>query len=67
LKTIAIIVSPTGETQLETKGYAGESCRDASRWLEQALGQVTRDEPTAELYQTAPPVRLFHELKPPEA
>jgi hypothetical protein len=67
LKTIVITISPTGETKLETRGYAGESCRDASRWLELALGHVTCDEPTAELYQTAPPERLFHELNPPEA
>jgi hypothetical protein len=67
LKTIVITVSPTGETELETKGYAGESCRKASRWLEQALGQVTGDEPTAEHYQTAPPERLYQDLKPPEA
>ncbi len=67
MKTIVLTISPTGETKLETRGYAGESCREASRWLEQALGQVTGDEPTAELYQTAPSERLLHELKPPEA
>lgn len=67
MKTIVLTISPTGETKLETRGYAGESCREASHWLEQALGQVTCDAPTAELYQSVPPERLAHELKPPEA
>jgi hypothetical protein len=40
-KIIEIIVSPNGETKLETKGFAGASCQDASRFLEQALGQTT--------------------------
>jgi hypothetical protein len=67
LKQIVLTISPTGETKLETRGYSGESCREASRWLEQALGQVTGDEPTAELYQSAPSERLYQDLKPPEA
>mgnify|MGYP002626826558 CR=1 FL=1 len=37
-RTIEIIVSPDGSTQIETKGFAGESCRDASRFLEESLG-----------------------------
>ena len=30
---IEITVSPTGATTLETKGFAGSSCRDASEFL----------------------------------
>ena len=33
---IEVIVSPTGETQVQTKGFTGASCRDASQWA--ALG-----------------------------
>jgi hypothetical protein len=51
-KTIEILVSPTGETTVQTKGFAGSSCRDASSALEQALGLVQCDSPTAEMYQT---------------
>ena len=49
-KTIEIIVSPTGQTKIETKGFSGSACRDASRFLEEALGIKTEDLPTAELY-----------------
>ena len=51
-KIIRVIVSPTGETKVETKGFAGGSCRDASRFVEQALGQSVHEQLTAEYYQT---------------
>ena len=38
MKLIEVIVSPTGQTRVETKGYAGAECRQASQFLEQALG-----------------------------
>lgn len=47
---IIITVSPTGETTLETKGYAGASCTDASKPYEQALGIKTDDRKTAEYH-----------------
>ena len=34
MKTIEILVSPKGETTVTTKGFAGSSCRDASKFLE---------------------------------
>ena len=51
MKTITIIVSPDGETRVETKGFAGASCRDASRALEQALGRQTDEQLTPEYFQ----------------
>lgn len=51
-KTIEITVSPSGETTVQTKGFTGPSCRDASRFVEQALGVVQSDKPTPEMYQT---------------
>ena len=50
-KTIEIVVDPTGAARLQTKGFPGATCRDASRLLEQALGTVSSDTPTAEMYQ----------------
>ena len=47
---IEIIVSPKGETRMETKGFAGSSCRDASRFIEQALGQRSGEQLTAEFH-----------------
>ena len=49
-RIIEVIVSPTGQVKIETKGFAGSSCRDASRFLEEALGVKTEDRPTAEFY-----------------
>jgi hypothetical protein len=56
MKIIEVIVSPTGETKLETKGFAGSSCRDASKFLEEALGQRAGEQLTAEFHsqQTNP-------------
>jgi len=50
VKTIELIVSPSGETTLETKGFAGDGCRQASASFEQALGVKQADEPTAEAF-----------------
>lgn len=49
-KTIEIIVSPKGETTVTTKGFAGSSCREASKFVEQALGQCTGEQLTSEFH-----------------
>lgn len=54
MKFIEIVVTPTGETKVETKGFAGAGCRDASRFIEQALGKSTGERLTAEFHQTQP-------------
>ena len=51
-QTIEILVNPKGEVTVQTKGFAGSSCRQASQALEKALGIVQSDTPTAEMYQT---------------
>ena len=51
-KLIEIIVSPTGETNIETKGFSGSECREASKFIEQALGQRTDEQVTAEFHQS---------------
>lgn len=53
-KTIEIIVTAKGETSVQTKGFAGSSCRDASKFIEQALGQRTSETLTAEFHQAQP-------------
>jgi hypothetical protein len=50
-RTIEVIVSPQGETRIETRGFAGSSCQQASRFLEQALGVQASEKLTAEFYQ----------------
>ena len=50
-KTIEIIVAPDGKTTVQTRGFVGSSCQDASRFIEQALGQRTEEKLTAEFHQ----------------
>jgi hypothetical protein len=49
-RIIEIIVSPTGQLRLETKGFAGSDCQEASRFLEQALGAKQSEQFTAEFH-----------------
>jgi hypothetical protein len=60
-RIIEVVVSPTGETTVQTKGYAGADCLQASRFLEQALGVCTTDKKTAEFYQLAEAHEQVHE------
>jgi len=50
-KTIEIIVSPKGETRVETRGFAGGECREASKFVEEALGKRAGETLTSEFYQ----------------
>ncbi len=52
MKTIEIIVSQEGKTSVQTKGFSGASCREASQFIEQALGTRVGEQVTAEFYQT---------------
>ena len=58
---IEVIVSLTGETKIETKGFHGGSCRAASQSLEKALGPATSERLTAEFYQTQTTQRIAKE------
>ena len=51
MKTIEIIVTTDGKTRVETKGFVGSECREASRFIEQALGKRTGERLTAEFHQ----------------
>jgi hypothetical protein len=48
-----LIVTKEGQTTIQTKGYSGGTCTDASKWLEQALGITTNERKTTEFYETA--------------
>jgi Protein of unknown function (DUF2997) len=50
-RTIEAAISPTGEVTIQTKGYTGGDCLQASRFLERALGVVANDVKTGEFYQ----------------
>ncbi len=61
MRIIEIIVSPQGETRLETKGFAGTSCQHASRLIENALGEKLSYQPTTERYQVSARQTQGHE------
>ena len=52
-QVIEVVVSPTGETKVQTKGFVGSGCRDASRFMEEALGLRAGEQVTSEFHQTA--------------
>jgi hypothetical protein len=47
---IEVTVSPQGETRIETKGYSGAACQQATRALEAVLGLRASETLTAEFY-----------------
>ncbi len=51
MKTIEILISPKGEVKVQTRGFAGSSCRDASKFIEEALGQRVSEQLTPEFHQ----------------
>ena len=53
MKTIEIVIDKQGQTVLQTHGFSGPSCREASKFLEQALGATTTEQLTSEFYQAA--------------
>ena len=60
MRRVEVTVHPKRNVRVETKGFAGASCRDASRALERALGQMTDETLTAEYHQARqdePPLR----------
>ena len=53
-KIIEVIVAPSGKASVETKGFAGAECQEASRFIEKALGQKSSEQLTAEFHQSTP-------------
>ena len=53
MSRIEIVIAPTGEATVQTTGFTGSSCRDASKFLEEALGRQTDERLTSEFYETA--------------
>jgi hypothetical protein len=53
-RIIEVVVSPTGEATVQTRGYAAADCLQASKALEQALGVATAERKTEEYYHTHP-------------
>jgi hypothetical protein len=52
-KTIEITVDPQGAVSVKTNGFSGSACKDASRFIEQALGNSGRETLLPEFYALA--------------
>ena len=50
-KVIEIVVDPKGGATVKTVGFAGPECREASKFVEQALGLRTSETLTAEFHR----------------
>ncbi len=53
MKQIEVIVASDGTARVETKGFAGTQCQEASRFLETALGRRVSETQTPEFHQSA--------------
>jgi hypothetical protein len=53
-KIMEVVITPDGQARIETKGFHGPACQQASQFLEQSLGQRTLSQPTAEYFETEP-------------
>jgi len=60
MKTIEIIVSPTGVTTLHTQGFQGRDCLEATRHLEAALGRKHSDRLTSEFFVAQSACQRLH-------
>ncbi|QEG24797.1 DUF2997 domain-containing protein [Mariniblastus fucicola] len=52
-KRIEITIDTKGNSQVETKGFTGSECVEASKFVEQALGKQTGMRTTAEFFTTS--------------
>lgn len=60
-KIFQVTVSPKGETKIETIGFTGSSCQDASRALEAAFGAKTNETLTGDYYATGGEQEVEHQ------
>jgi hypothetical protein len=54
MRTIEITVDARGEATVQTRGFTGGECREASRFIERTLGRRTGERLTAEFHQAQP-------------
>jgi hypothetical protein len=53
-KLIEVLIDEDGNIEVQTQGFSGASCKQATAELERALGKVTTDTVTAEYYRAQP-------------
>ena len=50
MKKIEIIIDANGQSTVETKGFNGSECLEASRFIESALGKQVNQRTTTEFF-----------------
>ena len=45
MKTITIVIDKVGQVAMQTHGFDGQSCKGATKALEQGLGIILSDKP----------------------
>jgi hypothetical protein len=53
MKYIEVIVGTDGQSRVETHGFIGAECRNASAFLEATLGTTEREQTTAAFHELA--------------
>ena len=49
---ITVTIQPDGSVEVAPSGFKGKSCKDATKFLESALGlDPSKSKPTAEMYE----------------
>jgi len=51
MQTVTVDIAADGGVKIETKGFTGKSCQEATAALEKALGVVSSDSKLPEFYQ----------------
>jgi hypothetical protein len=62
MKVIEVQVAPDGKVVVETRGFVGQECRAASRFVEVALGERTNEQLTAEFHRNQMQERTTNRL-----
>lgn len=51
MKEIIVKIAPDGKITIQTRGYRGAECLDASKAIEEALGEIGEVKYTTEFYE----------------
>jgi len=58
MEKVKVIIDKNGQVKIETEGFKGKSCLDATKELEELLGLVVEDKKKPEYYQNTVNARL---------
>ncbi|MFA5766466.1 MAG: DUF2997 domain-containing protein [Candidatus Paceibacterota bacterium] len=60
MQVVEITIAPDGTPTIKVNGVAGTACKDVTKTVERALGTVTADKPTPEMYQQTTANHVHH-------